>query len=202
MSSFSRDVGIDFFEAAIESGTMEDGAAGNKVDVLKTADILDKDTMTTMAECFTGGGTTEWRCTFSPKDFMSIREQDTARGVLELLKKDRAKKGIGDADVGLVMPSTFHVIPEIHQKLPVGASMMMYVGAADLDCNSKQMGSDLLKILIKGIINSGATLSELCAKCPAFGDATKAAELFCSRLKEMGFDAYCWFTGGKGYRVV
>jgi len=181
---------------------MEDGAGENEVDVWKTGDLLDRNAMTTMAECFAGVGTTEWRCTFSPKDFKGIRKQDTARGVLELLKNDRAKRGIGDADVGLVMPSTFHVIPEIHQKLPVGANMMMYVGAADLDCNSKEMGSDLLKTLIKGIINSGATLAELCSKCPAFGDATKAAQLFCSRLKDMGFDASSWFTGGKGYRVV
>jgi len=155
-----------------------------------------------MAECFVNGWATEWRCTYSPKDFKGIRKEDTARGVLELLKKDRAKNGIGVANVGLVMPSTFHVFPEIHQKLPVGANMMMYVGAADLDCNSKEMGGDLLKNSINGIISSGATLSELCAKCPAFGDATKAAQLFCSRLKEMGFDACSWFTGGKGYRVV
>ena len=145
---------------------------------------------------------TEWYLTYCPKDFKSTREVDTPKNLLELLKADCSKKGIGIANVGLVMPSTFHIMPEIHQKLPVGAEMMMYVGAADLDCNSPKTSSALLKIKIASIIKEGATLSELCKKCPEFADATEAARLFCLKLAEKGIRGSSWFTGGKGYRIA
>ena len=140
--------------------------------------------------------------TYTPKSFKSTRVVGTPAEVLRLLELDNAKKGIGDPEIALILPSTFHTLPIKNQDLAVGAEMMMYAGVADLDCNTKEMDSELLKVLIKSIINSGATLSELCAKCPAFADATEAVKLFCSRLVEMGFDVSSWFTGGKGYRVV
>ena len=85
--------------------------------------------------------------TYTPKSFKSTRVVGTPAEVLRLLELDNAKKGIGDPEIALILPSTFHTLPIKNQDLAVGAEMMMYAGVADLDCNTKEMDSELLKVL-------------------------------------------------------
>jgi len=143
-----------------------------------------------------------WHWTYAPCNFRGKRMAATPDQVLQLIKADKDKSG-GKVNVGLIMPSTFHTLPIVHQELPKGAEMMMYAGVTDLDCKHTLAGTKaVMKQSIKDAINKESTLEELCAKCPDFANVTQAAKILCSKVAEKGFIPVCWFSGSKGYRVV
>ena len=133
------------------------------------------------------------------------RAFDTPVKMIELLRKDKEAEGIDGVkkrNIGLIMPSNFHVLPMKYDKLQDTAQLMGYVGFADLDFSSETVNSSDFKELVRIQVNNGATLAELCGLSPDFARVVDATRIFCTRLVEKGLRQVCWFTGGKGFRIA
>ena len=127
--------------------------------------------------------------------------------VIRLLRKDQEKHGVtvgAKREIGILMPSTFHVLSGIYRDLDENAQMMRYVGIADLDgaFDPKTRQSDEFKALVVEAVGNGATLGKLCELSPVFANVMKAARIFCKRIVAMGLVPISWFTWGKGFRVA
>ena len=140
--------------------------------------------------------------TYAPGSFWGDRAPISPPDLLAKIQCE-ARPGAGSHTIGLIMPSTFHKLQVRNQDLPAGAAMLLYCGIADLDAEPRHAGSKkALKQAIRNGIQSGMTWGELCAACPDFADVAMGAKALCAQLRAKGFTPSCWFTGGKGFRVV
>ena len=142
-----------------------------------------------------------WHCTYAPGSFRGERKVETPDTVLQLIKADRDFPG--KKRVGLIMASSFHTLQTRVQDLAPGADMLLCACIIDLDAESHHAGTkQAVKAGIKKAIHEGATWQQLCARCPDFANVAEAARIVCAKLAEKGFRPVCWFTGGKGFRIV
>ena len=142
--------------------------------------------------------TQAWHATYAKQSFQGPRVAVEADKLLAQIQDEP-----NTHTIGLIMPSTMHTVPKTHKDLPPGAEMLLYCGIADLDAEPRHAGSkEALKQAIQTGIQSGMTWAGLSEACPDFADVAKAARVLCAQLRAKGFTPSCWFTGGKGFRVV
>ena len=148
----------------------------------------------------------------SSKSFTGQRVSASSSDVLQSILDE--SKDPNNRKMDLICFSTFHQHQAVFKDSKKSQQMLGYAGVVDLDvkkppkvesrqfvdCDPRIYDINTLKSGIAERVESGLTLRELADCCPSFGQTLKAAELLVNHLAD--FNAHCWFTGGKGFRVV